>query len=65
MKPVKEESLMEVDETHNLEVEELSQAFSSQRLDVEDIDADDKDNPQLVSEYVKDIYKYMWHLEVS
>lgn len=46
-------------------VQDLSQAFSSQRLNVVDIDAEDKDNPQLVSEYVNDIYPYMRALEVS
>ena len=30
---------------------------------VGDIDKDDKDNPQLVSEYVNDIYQYMRDLE--
>lgn len=29
-----------------------------------DIDADDEDNPQLVSEYVNDIYAYLRELEV-
>lgn len=29
-----------------------------------DIDADDDDNPQLVSEYVNDIYAYLRELEV-
>eukprot|EP00914_Ancora_sagittata_P021588 GHVO01042784.1.p1 GENE.GHVO01042784.1~~GHVO01042784.1.p1 ORF type:complete len:411 (+),score=61.90 GHVO01042784.1:137-1369(+) len=38
-------------------------AFSRRMLNVEDIDKDDGDNPQLVSEYVKDIYEYMHSLE--
>ena len=41
-----------------------SHAFSSAQLcNVNDIDKDDADNPQLVSEYVADIYKYMRELE--
>jgi len=40
------------------------EAFSKVLLKVEDIDLNDKDNPQLVSEYVNDIYAYMQKLEV-
>lgn len=41
-----------------------SEAFSHQKmLLISDIDKDDKDNPQLVSEYVNDIYDYMRELE--
>lgn len=41
------------------------EAFSKQMLpsNVVDIDKDDSDNPQLVSEYVNDIYEYMRSLE--
>ena len=39
-------------------------AFSKALLNVQDIDVNDKDNPQLVSEYVNDIYEYMRSLEV-
>ena len=43
------------------------EAFSKQMLklnvNVNDIDKDDSDNPQLVSEYVNDIYHYLRHLE--
>ena len=39
------------------------EAFSKQLLKVPDIDKDDRDNPQLVSEYVNDIYEYMRELE--
>lgn len=39
-------------------------AFSKALLNVQDIDANDKENPQLVSEYVNDIYDYMRTLEV-
>lgn len=38
-------------------------AFSKAFIKVEDIDANDKDNPQLVSEYVNEIYQYMRELE--
>ena len=41
-----------------------SDAFSKALLTVEDIDSEDKDNPQLVSDYVNDIYHYMRKLEV-
>lgn len=37
-------------------------SFSSQNLDVEEIDTEC--NPQLVAVYVKDIYKYLHELEV-
>lgn len=41
-----------------------SHAFSTAQLaNVNDIDKDDADNPQLVSEYVNDIYEYMRELE--
>lgn len=42
-------------------------AFSSRLLpdNVKNIDAEDIDNPQLVSEYVNDIYKYLRDLEVQ
>ena len=41
------------------------EAFSKQMLkeNVNDIDKDDHDNPQLVSEYVNDIYAYLRQLE--
>ena len=41
------------------------EAFSKQLLKHNDIDKDDHDNPQLVAEYVNDIYSYMRHLETS
>lgn len=44
--------------------ESESDAFSrALLLNVQDIDANDKDNPQLVSEYVNDIYEYMRTME--
>lgn len=45
--------------------EDKPEAFSKALLKVEDIDENDKDNPQLVSEYVNDIYQYMKELEVG
>lgn len=40
-------------------------AFSKQTIDdVTDIDRDDHDNPQLMSEYVNEIHDYMRHLEL-
>lgn len=41
------------------------EAFSKALFNVQDIDANDKENPQLVSEYVNDIYEYMRVLEVK
>lgn len=41
------------------------EAFSKQLMSVQDIDKDDHDNPQLVSEYVNNIYDYMRTLERS
>ena len=44
--------------------EDRADAFSRAMVPVEDIDANDHDNPQLVSEYVNDIYDYMRQMEV-
>ncbi|KAK4315759.1 hypothetical protein Pmani_013036 [Petrolisthes manimaculis] len=57
------EEKMEVEEM--AEVEELAVAFSVQHLDVDNVDAGDESNPQLVSEYVNDIYMHLRHLEVQ
>lgn len=67
VKPLKEvaERVEQMDVEEEAKVEELAIAFSTQRLDIEDIDAQDSDNPQLVSEYVNDIYKYLRELEVN
>jgi cyclin B len=53
-----------MDLSHNSQGEE---AFSKQmlKLNINDIDRDDRDNPQLVSEYVNDIYHYLRHLEAK
>jgi len=48
-----------------MQEEDLCQAFSDVLLgNVEDIDAEDWENPQLCSDYVKDIYEYLRELEV-
>lgn len=44
--------------------EDKPEAFSKALMNIEDIDANDKENPQLVSDYVNDIYEYMKILEV-
>uniref|UniRef100_A0A8C0HP93 Cyclin B2 n=2 Tax=Buteo japonicus TaxID=224669 RepID=A0A8C0HP93_9AVES len=50
----------------SMEEENLCQAFSDVLLNnVEDIDAEDWENPQLCSDYVKDIYLYLRELEVQ
>ena len=41
------------------------EAYSKSRLNIQNIDANDKENPQLVSDYVNDIYEYMRELEVK
>ncbi|XP_076465626.1 G2/mitotic-specific cyclin-B-like isoform X2 [Babylonia areolata] len=43
--------------------EDRADAFSCGAVPVEDIDANDHENPQLVSEYVNDIYDYMRQME--
>ncbi|XP_034534542.1 G2/mitotic-specific cyclin-B2 isoform X2 [Notolabrus celidotus] len=45
------------------EEEQLCQAFSEALLTVQDVDEQDADQPQLCSEYVKEIYKYLHALE--
>ncbi|XP_077174089.1 G2/mitotic-specific cyclin-B2 isoform X2 [Paroedura picta] len=47
--------------------EELCQAFSEMllRSDIEDVDADGGEDPQLCSDYVKDIYCYLRKLELQ
>ncbi|XP_053171025.1 G2/mitotic-specific cyclin-B2 [Scomber japonicus] len=49
----------------SMQQDELCQAFSEALLTVEDVDEDDGDMPQLCSQYVKDIYKYLHQLEVE
>ncbi|NXI00008.1 CCNB2 protein, partial [Pachycephala philippinensis] len=50
----------------SMQEEDLCQAFSDVLLNnVEDIDAEDWENPQLCSDYVKDIYLYLRELEVG
>lgn len=45
--------------------EYLCQAFSDVMLAVNDVDAEDGADPNLCSEYVKDIYTYLRQVEVS
>ncbi|NWW89204.1 CCNB2 protein, partial [Rhynochetos jubatus] len=50
----------------SMQEEDLCQAFSDVLLNnVEDIDAEDCENPQLCSDYVKDIYLYLRELELQ
>ncbi|NWQ90600.1 CCNB2 protein, partial [Burhinus bistriatus] len=50
----------------SMQEKDLCQAFSDVLLNnVEDIDADDWGNPQLCSDYVKDIYLYLRELELQ
>uniref|UniRef100_A0A8C6CSD4 Cyclin-like domain-containing protein n=1 Tax=Moschus moschiferus TaxID=68415 RepID=A0A8C6CSD4_MOSMO len=49
----------------SIKEENLCQAFSDALLyKIEDIDTEDWENPQLCSDYVKDIYQYLRPLEV-
>ena len=63
MKPVKEAAPASPPQAMDIS---QSEAFSKHLLpvNVQDIDQDDGDNPQLVAEYVNDIYDYMRQLEV-
>lgn len=50
----------------SMKEENLCQAFSDALLcKIEDIDNEDWENPQLCSDYVKDIYQYLRQLEVG
>uniref|UniRef100_A0A8D0G8B9 Cyclin B2 n=1 Tax=Sphenodon punctatus TaxID=8508 RepID=A0A8D0G8B9_SPHPU len=50
----------------SMKEDDLCQAFSDVLLhNMEDIDADDWENPQLCSDYVKDIYQYLRQLELQ
>ncbi|XP_059808443.1 G2/mitotic-specific cyclin-B2 isoform X2 [Hypanus sabinus] len=49
----------------SMKEEDLCQAFSGTLLEIEDIDAEDGGNPQLCSQYIKDIYKYLHQLEMQ
>ncbi|KAB1277584.1 G2/mitotic-specific cyclin-B2 [Camelus dromedarius] len=50
----------------SMKEENLCQAFSDALLcKIEDIDNEDWENPQLCSDYVKDIYQYLRQLEAS
>ncbi|XP_069031225.1 G2/mitotic-specific cyclin-B2-like [Embiotoca jacksoni] len=60
--PVSEEPSVKEEQE---EEKELCRAFSETLLDVLDVDEQDADQPQLCSQYVKDIYKYLHVLEVQ
>ncbi|XP_009072424.1 PREDICTED: G2/mitotic-specific cyclin-B2 [Acanthisitta chloris] len=50
----------------SMQEEDLCQAFSDVLLNnIEDIDVEDWENPQLCSDYVKDIYLYLRELELQ
>jgi len=63
----KEHELMEQDEVRNtdVEMEEVAEILPTAHsvLNIENIDKDDGENPQLVVEYVNEIYAYLRHLE--
>ncbi|XP_019389012.1 PREDICTED: G2/mitotic-specific cyclin-B2 isoform X2 [Crocodylus porosus] len=70
MKPLKEASVPKIMSPTPMDIsmkeEDLCQAFSDVLLsNVEDIDADDWENPQLCSDYVKEIYLYLRQLELQ
>ena len=48
--------------TASPEAMDMAEAFSD--LNIDDIDNNDFENPQLCAEYVKDIYKYIREQEV-
>ena len=58
---------MEQDEVRNtdVEMEEVAEILPTAHsvLNIENIDKDDGENPQLVVEYVNEIYAYLRHLE--
>ncbi|KAG9489442.1 hypothetical protein GDO78_005420 [Eleutherodactylus coqui] len=62
--PAKESSPVPMDVSMK-EEEELCQAFSDVLNSVDDIDAEDSENPQLCSEYVMSIYSYLQQLELQ
>merc|ERR1712029_379270 len=63
----KEHELMEQDEVKDtdVEMEEVAEILPTAHsvLNIENIDKDDGENPQLVVEYVNEIYAYLRHLE--
>ncbi|KAG7242775.1 hypothetical protein INR49_020150, partial [Caranx melampygus] len=58
-------SVLEEPAPVSMKEEELCQAFSEALLTVHDVDEQDGDLPQLCSQYVKEIYKYLHVLEVQ
>ena len=47
----------------DVEMEDVEQIIATSTAQIENIDQDDVDNPQLVVEYVNEIYAYMRYLE--
>lgn len=61
-----QENKQVLDVPKNVEVEPMEvSVFSDGEFDeeIEDIDKEDRENPQLVVEYVRDIYNYLRHVE--
>jgi len=56
-------SMIEIESSSDEEEHAEEENTSEFPSDVDDIDADDIENTQLVAEYVKDIYYYLYHLE--
>ncbi|KAM6289387.1 G2/mitotic-specific cyclin-B1-like [Aegotheles albertisi] len=54
-----------VETSGGLSEDVLCRAFSAASFGVEDVDGEDGDDPNLCSDYVKDIYKYLRDLEES
>lgn len=67
VKPVVKNNEIQIIEINKKEVElkKEVESFSSDLLEVEDIDEDDKENPILVSIYSNDIYSYLRKLETE
>ncbi|XP_033210737.1 uncharacterized protein LOC117168907 [Belonocnema kinseyi] len=67
VKPVVKNNELQIIEISKKEVElkKEVESFSSDLLEVEDIDEDDKENPILVSIYSNDIYSYLRKLEAE
>ncbi|XP_051896380.1 G2/mitotic-specific cyclin-B2-like [Pristis pectinata] len=63
--PIPKDPLSPIPMDVSMKEEGLCQAFSGTLLEVEDIDAEDGSNPQLCSQYIKDIYKYLRQLEMQ
>jgi len=63
-KPV-ESMEQDVAQSQDVEMEDIEQIMATSSAQIENIDQDDVDNPQLVVEYVNEIYAYMRFLETQ